>query len=144
MDLFISFTSFFVVLFRLRGVNTCSSAQACRTFRCTQNQQFCSESPQRLGSWESPLKLIFSDVVAFAWTHPDTILIVFLLWFPQWSPMILNDPWLSYLPSSASLFSRTLLIMFVTWGKECRFRPFRRRVLEYLIGLSEGKRVSDA
>ena len=58
--------------------------------------------------------------------------------------MILNDPRLIYLPSSSSLFLRTLFMMFVTSGKECRFRPFRRRGLEYLIGLSEGKRVSDA
>ena len=48
------------------------------------------------------------------------------------------------IPSSVSLLSRTLLMIFVTWGKECRFRPFRWRVLEYLIGLSEGKRASDA
>ena len=53
---------------------------------------------------------------------------------PLWSPMI--HGWCIF----QALFSRILLMIFVTWGKECRFRPFCWRVLEYLIGLSEGEK----
>ena len=39
-------------------VCTCSSAQACHTSRCIQNQQFCSGSPQRPGSWQSQINTL--------------------------------------------------------------------------------------